>query len=285
MSQRRHALGLQLLHLPWPGAFLEGPLGPGAGELPGGAPGWSPRACWPGDDWAGLFLCQGYMGDKDAALAALEERRKGLPRPGRANTVGAWGCSSRRSKGWPSSVNERRPRSSTPWSWRPSIPAPSCLVVRSFRPWPASRRRAGGQWEKAEEHYQTALRQAHEIPIVIEQPEVRRWYARMLIDRDAPGDREQGPRAAHGSHRHVPPDRHAQARGDGGGDGRRPIAPSSPGLLEKRPLCHSCHSERSEESGSQRPFASLRVTGLEGLSTDSPATPNGAGHDYVKLLP
>jgi tetratricopeptide (TPR) repeat protein len=50
---------------------------------------------------------------------------------------------------------------------------------------------AGEHWEKAEEHYQTALRQAHEIPFVIEQPEVRRWYARMLIDRDAPGDREK----------------------------------------------------------------------------------------------
>lgn len=50
---------------------------------------------------------------------------------------------------------------------------------------------AGGQWDKAEEHYQTALRQAHEIPVVIEQPEVRRWYARMLIDRDGPGDRDK----------------------------------------------------------------------------------------------
>jgi hypothetical protein len=45
--------------------------------------------------------------------------------------------------------------------------------------------------EKAEEHCETALRQAHEIPVVIQQPEVRRWYARMLIDRDAPGDRDK----------------------------------------------------------------------------------------------
>ncbi len=43
-----------------------------------------------GYDWAGLFMCQAYMGDKDAALAALEERREGLPRPGRANIWGAW---------------------------------------------------------------------------------------------------------------------------------------------------------------------------------------------------
>ncbi len=50
---------------------------------------------------------------------------------------------------------------------------------------------AGEQWEQAEQHFETALRQAHEIPHRIEQPEVRRWYARMLIDRDAPGDREK----------------------------------------------------------------------------------------------
>jgi hypothetical protein len=51
---------------------------------------------------------------------------------------------------------------------------------------------AGEQWDKAEEHYQTALRQAHELPVVTEQPEVRRWYARMLIDRDAPSDPSTG---------------------------------------------------------------------------------------------
>jgi hypothetical protein len=49
----------------------------------------------------------------------------------------------------------------------------------------------GRQWKKAEEHFQTALRQAHELPHKIEQPEVRRWYARMLIDRDGPGDRDK----------------------------------------------------------------------------------------------
>ncbi len=35
------------------------------------------------------------------------------------------------------------------------------------------------------------MRLAHELPHKIEQPEVRRWYARMLIDRDAPGDRDK----------------------------------------------------------------------------------------------
>jgi hypothetical protein len=49
----------------------------------------------------------------------------------------------------------------------------------------------GQQWEQAQEHYETALRQAHELPHKIEQPEVRRWYARMLIDHDGSGDREK----------------------------------------------------------------------------------------------
>ena len=50
---------------------------------------------------------------------------------------------------------------------------------------------AGQLWEQAKDHFDTALRQAHEIPHVIEQPEVRRWYARMLIERNATGDKEK----------------------------------------------------------------------------------------------
>ena len=33
------------------------------------------------------------------------------------------------------------------------------------------------------------MRLTHDVPVVMAQPEVRRWYARMLIDRDGPGDR------------------------------------------------------------------------------------------------
>jgi hypothetical protein len=38
------------------------------------------------------------------------------------------------------------------------------------------------------EHHQTALRQSHDPRAVMEQAEVRRWYARMLMDRNGPGD-------------------------------------------------------------------------------------------------
>ena len=49
----------------------------------------------------------------------------------------------------------------------------------------------GEQWTMAQEHFETSLRQAHELPHVIAQPETRRWYARMLLDRDQPGDRDK----------------------------------------------------------------------------------------------
>ena len=49
----------------------------------------------------------------------------------------------------------------------------------------------GKQWDAAHEHFETALRQAHELPHKIAQPETRRWYAQMLLDRNTAGDRDK----------------------------------------------------------------------------------------------
>ena len=48
-------------------------------------------------------------------------------------------------------------------------------------------------------NYRTALRQAHELPVAPAPPEVRRFYARMLIDRDGPGDRDKARRLLTGA--------------------------------------------------------------------------------------
>ncbi|MDX1382974.1 MAG: hypothetical protein R3190_04970, partial [Thermoanaerobaculia bacterium] len=50
---------------------------------------------------------------------------------------------------------------------------------------------AAGSWERAEAHYRSALAQADETPYLLEQPEVRRWYAGMLIERGEGGDRDR----------------------------------------------------------------------------------------------
>jgi hypothetical protein len=51
---------------------------------------------------------------------------------------------------------------------------------------------AAGRFHDANDHFRTALRQAAELPHVPEQAHTRRWYARMLIDWNRPGDRGEG---------------------------------------------------------------------------------------------
>jgi hypothetical protein len=52
----------------------------------------------------------------------------------------------------------------------------------------------GCRWADAEAHYLIALEQAEALPHRLEQPEARRWYARMLVARDSPGDRDRARR-------------------------------------------------------------------------------------------
>lgn len=47
------------------------------------------------------------------------------------------------------------------------------------------------RWDDAERHFETALTQAHDMPFVLAQPDTRRWYAWMLIDRNGPGNRNE----------------------------------------------------------------------------------------------
>jgi hypothetical protein len=49
---------------------------------------------------------------------------------------------------------------------------------------------AARQWDAAEEHFQIAMQQAESFPYLLEQAEIRRFHAMMLLDRSARGDRE-----------------------------------------------------------------------------------------------
>jgi class 3 adenylate cyclase/tetratricopeptide (TPR) repeat protein len=143
--------------------------------------------------WACLFVCRAYVGDGDSALAMLDDRMSSLPRPGRANTLGTWGMLFAAVEGLAVLGEREKAAKLYPLvleAFDTGCPTrgPMYGLLQTVAGMAAA---AGEHWEKAEEHYQTALRQAHELPIVMEQPEVRRWYARMLIDRDAPGDREK----------------------------------------------------------------------------------------------
>jgi len=53
---------------------------------------------------------------------------------------------------------------------------------------------AAHQWQAAEGHFQTAMQQAEAFPHRLEQAEIRRFHAMMLLDRAAAGDREKARR-------------------------------------------------------------------------------------------
>jgi len=146
-----------------------------------------------GAAWGYLSLFKAYVGDANGALRILEEKRENLLRPGQVNTMGAWSMLLAAVEGL-AVLGEREEAAKLCPLVGGAIDTRALLIefgVGLLQTVAGMAAAAGRQWEKAEAHYQTALRQAHELPFVIQQPEARRWYARMLIDRDAPGDREK----------------------------------------------------------------------------------------------
>jgi tetratricopeptide (TPR) repeat protein len=152
-----------------------------------------PTGFYAGGAWGYLSLFKAYAGDSNGALRILEEKRDNLLRPGQANTMGAWTMLLAAVEGL-AVLGERKEAAKLYPLVEEAIDTRALLDeggVGLLQTVAGIAAACGGQWEKAEEHYQTALRQAHELPNLIGQPEVRRWYARMLIDRHGPGDREK----------------------------------------------------------------------------------------------
>ncbi len=150
----------------------------------------------------------------------LREKVGDLPRRGEANGIGAWTMLLRVVEGL--AVLDERDEAAKLYSLVLEAFDTGVLMrtydVRLLETVAGIAAACGQQWEKAEEHYQTALRQAPRTA-----PSPGAAGGAPLVRAHAhrprrPRQPRQGPRAAHGSRRHVPRDRHAQARGDGGDD-------------------------------------------------------------------
>jgi tetratricopeptide (TPR) repeat protein len=140
-----------------------------------------------------LFRQMAYAGDRDAALAILEEDRTRLPPSDQQNTRG-WrltlalvveglviiGERSRAAQLYPLVRELVDTGAVVLW--------PICRFTQTIAGIAAS---AARQWEAAEEHFQIAMQQAESFPNVLEQAEIGRFHAMMLVDRAGPGDREK----------------------------------------------------------------------------------------------
>ena len=143
--------------------------------------------------WSGLFLCECMLGNVAPALELLDAHHDGLPRRGVLNSEGAWQALFNVVEGLAVVGEQDRAAALHPLMLE-AIETGTVVtfeadhLVETLAGVAAA---AGRQWQDAETHYQTALRLAEELPFISEQAEARYWYARMLVDRDEPGDRQR----------------------------------------------------------------------------------------------
>jgi tetratricopeptide (TPR) repeat protein len=140
-----------------------------------------------------LFRQMAYAGNCNGALAILDEKRALLPRSGQPNTLGSWRMLALVIEGLV--MLGERSQAAQLYSLARELVGTGAVTL-----WDISRftqtiaglaAAAAHHWEAAETHFQIALQQAESFPYCLEQAEIRRFHAMMLIDRAAPGDREK----------------------------------------------------------------------------------------------
>jgi tetratricopeptide (TPR) repeat protein len=146
-----------------------------------------------GFGWGMLFLCECTAGQRERALTLLDEHAGHLPRTGRLNTIGSWYALFKVIEGLAVVGESQRAAAFYPivveaLAAETVVTFDSSHLLETVAGIAAA---AGGEWDAAEAHYRTALRLAGEMPFISEQAEARHWYARMLVDRGGPGDRQQ----------------------------------------------------------------------------------------------
>jgi tetratricopeptide (TPR) repeat protein len=141
-----------------------------------------------------LFLQMAYAGDREGALAILDEKRALLPRSGQPNSIGSWWMLALVIEGLV--ILGEQSQAARLYPMARELIGTGALVLH----WPILHftqtiagiaAAAARQWEAAEEHFQIAMEQAESFPHLLEQAGIRRFRAMMLTDRAASGDREK----------------------------------------------------------------------------------------------
>jgi hypothetical protein len=131
-----------------------------------------------------------YAGDREGALTIFEKHHASLPVSGQQNFRGSWWMLAPVIEGLVM-LGERAQAGRLYPLVRELIDTGAVAL------WPISRftqtiagaaAAAARQWEAVEDHFQIALQQTESFPDRLEQAEIRRFHAMMLIDRAARGD-------------------------------------------------------------------------------------------------
>ncbi len=148
-----------------------------------------PVSAYSGVGWCYQFLCSAYDGAAEACSRMLAEARSRLPPAGTRTAIGPTmqvvaaahgsvvaGLSSVAAELYPlvAELTEELP-----------VALFDFALVHRVAGMAAA---AAGRWEDATAHFEAALRQAGEFPVVLEEPQVKHWYGKMLLDRGRPED-------------------------------------------------------------------------------------------------
>ena len=139
-----------------------------------------------------LFLQMAYAGDDDGAMKILDEKRGWLPVGGQDNRGGTWWMLAMVIEGLVMLGRQAQAAELYPLARELVEIGVIALwpIFRFSRTTAAIAAGAGRQWETAEEHFRVARQQAESFPYILEQAEIQRFRAMMLLERAAAGDRE-----------------------------------------------------------------------------------------------
>ncbi len=151
-----------------------------------------PLSAYSGIGWCYQFLCSAYEGDTETCTTMLAEARRSFPASGARTAIGPTMQLLAAAHG--SAVAGLSSQSADLYPLVAELTEELAVALFDFT---LVHRVAGmaaaaaGRWEDATAHFDTALRQAREIPVVLEEPQVKHWYGKMLLNRGRPQDSDR----------------------------------------------------------------------------------------------
>jgi class 3 adenylate cyclase/tetratricopeptide (TPR) repeat protein len=142
---------------------------------------------------ARLFLLHAYLGNRSTAIDLIEQAEPNFPTPRCSNSDRSWGLAAAAVEAF--TVLGEDDRSAALCTTMTELAATGSLMrgwdYRLIATLEGMSAGCACDWERAEAHFDEALRLSRELPMRLEEPDARRFYARMLIARDQPRDRDR----------------------------------------------------------------------------------------------
>jgi tetratricopeptide (TPR) repeat protein len=142
---------------------------------------------------ARLFLLHAYLGHRSTAIELIEQTQSNFPTLRRSNPERSWGLAAAAVEAF--TVLGEDDRSAALCTTMMELAATGSLMrswdYRLIATLEGMSAGCACDWNRAEAYFDEALRLSRELPMRLEEPDARRFYARMLIARDRPRDRDR----------------------------------------------------------------------------------------------